>query len=572
MKRRYVILLLVILIFAAFLRLFSLTQNPEGFDQTEAAFAYNAFSVLRSGASEDGKFLPWVLVSIGDYKLAGYMYWQIPFIALFGLNEFSARFSTAVAGIISLFLVYYIVYELFKNKKLALLTCFFTSIAPWHLILSRMAYDPMIAFMFYLLSIASFMYWSKTKRLIGLLVSSVGLAWSMGTYYAVWVLFPFTILYFAVHLFKKHLGFKKKIFLAVVLFALPLFTLFTFLSITRGTRLQQDSTFQVTAQPLLEELIREDQHEFPLLVTRFFHNKLIFYPQIFLQQFFTNLSFDFLFLNGDKFDRRFWVPYQGVLYLWSAPFVFLGLLYFWKKETIPKNLLLWGIIGVVFLGSAFSEFGSESERTLFVVPVFCLLMSYSLLILEKEVRSRSLIISFVSLWFVGGLLFLNVSYFNHQYYYHANVHQAWGRNYGARLMLTKLEGLKSKYEKVVIPDSAYIYYYFYNQIDPHVAWTEAESRLDQTNYLGLQLRKQVGEYLTMPIACPLQGKLKTLYVCNGTKIPVNTRVLDTIYYRDRQPAFIFLEFLPERSTELPPQNVTYLDAQPIIAENDPAYW
>lgn len=579
------LLLLLILAFSFFIRIYQLRENPEGFDQTEAAFAYNAFSVLKSGHDEYGKMFPWVLVSIGDYKLAGYMYWQIPFIAVLGLSEFSARLSTLIAGMISLYLIYYLVRETLKNEKLALLTTFFTGIAPGHLILSRMAYDPMIAFMFYVLSLVFFLKWYRSKALWQLLVSSLAFCWSLGTYYAVWVILPFTVLFYWGYLFKMRKALNpSKLIIAFLILLLPLLTLGKFLAITGGERIGQDSTFQVHAQPLLEQQIREDQQSLPLLLTRALHNKLTFYPQLLLQNLSLNFSFDFLFLNGDKIDRRFWVPYHGILYLWSAPFLLLGVLSFWKDKALYKNLLVLSSIGIVFLGSAFSEFGSETERTLFAVPLLCLLLSYGLMVffqmvttfyknflqgfsfLRQSVFSRSVYL------FTGVLLLFNITYFNHQYYYHANVHEPWGRDYAVKDMLATVASLKSNYSAVLIPDNSYIFYYFYNLVDPAISVRETKEIHGERNYLGLGMRKKVGDYLTLPFNCPISGRLNALYVCRGTKVPQNSKILKVISYRDAQPAFIFLEFTASNSAEGLPANISYFsEKRPLLSEAD-GYW
>lgn len=571
MKTKFTVLLLLVLLFSFFIRTYLLTQNPEGFDQTEAAFGYNAYSILKSGRDEDGKFLPLVIVSIGDYKLAGYSYWQIPFIAVFGLNEFSTRLSTAIAGLISLILVYYIVYEWLKSRKLALLTVLFTSIAPWHLTLSRMAYDPMIALMFLLASVAFFIRFLKQGRLYLLLGSALTLSGAIITYYAVWVILPFMLVFYWLYANKKT-GKRVTVLYATLILLIPLLLFLKLLLVTQGTRLGQDSTFQVNAYPLLAEQIREDQRAIPLFATRVFHNKLIFYPQVFAQQFFTNLSFDFLFLRGDKMDRRFAVPYHGVLYLWTAPFLLIGVLYFWKNHSLSRSTLIFGAVVVVFLGSAFSEFGSETERTLFAAPIFSFLISYGLLITYRKLHKYNRqLATFTSGVFIL-LLTYNVAYFNHQYYWHANVHEPWGRDYGMKEMVSTVQSLEKNYKTVVVPDSTYIFFYFYNRVDPAVAWGESQSRLGTPNYLGLKTRAKVGNFLTMPIECPGSGKLNVLYVCRGTKIPKMSSVVKVIRYRDEQPAFTFLEFTPTESKKPPPKNINYLESSQILEEDSDRYW
>ena len=291
-----------------------------------------------------------------------------------------------------------------------------------------------------------------------------------------------------------------------------------------------------------------------------------------LKSLFTNLSFDFLFLNGDKIDRRFWVPYQGVLLLWSAPFVLLGMLYFWKHHSVYKNVLILGGIGLIFLGSSFSEFGSETERTLFAAPLFALLMSYGALTVFEKIKRYPLGVSIFCLVLFSLLLGVNSAYFNHQYFWHANVHEPWGRNYGMREMLSVLPEFAPRYRKIVIPDSAYIFYYFYQVTSPTQVQEEARIRLSQGNFLGLKLRKQVGEYLTMPISCPAQGQMNVLYVCQGTQIPRNSKIVKVIRFRDEQPAFIFLEFTPVASAEELPKFISFMDASGILNEDSENFW
>lgn len=151
---------------------------------------------------------------------------------------------------------------------------------------------------------------------------------------------------------------------------LPVFMMVKLLILTQGERLLQDSTYQVHAYPLLEKQIREDQLQFPRLMTRAFHNKLFFYPQTLLQNLSVNLSLDFLFLRGDKSDRRFYVPYHGVLYLFAFPFVILGMLYFWKHHSLPKNLLILSSIFIIFIGSFFPNSVPRQNGLFLPYPYF----------------------------------------------------------------------------------------------------------------------------------------------------------------------------------------------------------
>lgn len=567
-KLKFILLLVFVFLFG--IRMFKLTENPEGFDPTEAGFGYNAYSILKTGRDEYGKFMPLVLESVGDYKLAGYSYWQIPFIILFNLNEFSIRFSAVTAGVISLLLTYQIILEIFKKHKIALLTLFFTGISPWHIILSRMGYDPIVALMFYLLSILLFLKWYKKNKVFLFILSSLSLCLSVFTYYSVWIIAPFTLILYCYILFKnKHSTIKELIILSLILL-LPVITVLKLLIVTQGQRLSQDSTIQVKAQPLLEEQIREEKKDYAVLLTRLFHNKTTFYPMFILQNLSNNMSFDFLFLNGDKIDRRFYVPYSGVLYLITAPFLLLGILYFIKNYSAIKSFLIFGTILLVFIGSTFSEFGSETERTLFTDAIFCYLISYGLLIFYNWFYKYRLSPIFLMIICAGFVL--NISYFNHQYYWHANVHQPWGRNYGAKELVSTVSEIKNKYKSVVVPENTYIFFYFFNKTDPKIAQIDSLAKSNELNYLKHPYHKKIENYIAMPIECPAAGKLNVLYVCQGNAIPPNSNMLKIIRFRDNQPAFIFLEFTPHVSVKSPPLNINYMKKFGIINDNENKYW
>jgi hypothetical protein len=64
-------LLILIIFLAISLRFINLSTIPIGFNDDEAAFGYNAYSILKAGRDEWGRFLPFpVFESFGDWKLA----------------------------------------------------------------------------------------------------------------------------------------------------------------------------------------------------------------------------------------------------------------------------------------------------------------------------------------------------------------------------------------------------------------------------------------------------------------------------------------------------------------------
>src|SRR3989344_1420207 len=140
-KKIKLILLIVILVIGAVLRLWQLGAVPSSIDWDEASLGYNAYSIFETGKDEFGKTLPVVLRSFNDYKPALYTYLIIPSYKIFGLNEFSIRFPSAIMGILTLISVYFLVKKLFQKENIALLTTFLLAISPWHIQFSRIAFE-----------------------------------------------------------------------------------------------------------------------------------------------------------------------------------------------------------------------------------------------------------------------------------------------------------------------------------------------------------------------------------------------------------------------------------------------
>src|SRR3989338_7809781 len=93
------LILFFCLVISIFLHFYKINKVPPCINADEAAFAYNTYSLLKTGKDEYGNFLPLRFESFKDYKLPAYTYLSIPFIAIFGLNDFSARALNIVIGV-----------------------------------------------------------------------------------------------------------------------------------------------------------------------------------------------------------------------------------------------------------------------------------------------------------------------------------------------------------------------------------------------------------------------------------------------------------------------------------------
>src|SRR3989344_3499082 len=169
MKNRLIYLILgLIIVAAAFIRLYQIGSVPPSPDWDEVALGYNAYSIMLTGHDEYGKFMPIVLQSFDDYKPALYAYLIIPFIKIFDLSIISVRLPAIIFGVLAVFATYLLVKEILsiedkqgKSNKyketLALLSAAFLSISPWHLQFSRIAFESSVAASFNIFSALFFL-------------------------------------------------------------------------------------------------------------------------------------------------------------------------------------------------------------------------------------------------------------------------------------------------------------------------------------------------------------------------------------------------------------------------------
>src|SRR3989344_2922720 len=121
MKIRSLKLLFATCLIGAFLRLYDLKQIPNSLSADEAAFGYNAYSILKTGRDEFGHFLPLYFQSFDDYKNPVFGYVLIPFIAILGLNDWVIRLPSVLAGVAVVAGFFLLTRKLVRSSKTALL-------------------------------------------------------------------------------------------------------------------------------------------------------------------------------------------------------------------------------------------------------------------------------------------------------------------------------------------------------------------------------------------------------------------------------------------------------------------
>jgi 4-amino-4-deoxy-L-arabinose transferase-like glycosyltransferase len=139
-NRQWIILLLILLL-AAFLRLFKLGQSPPGLYQDEAAGAWNAYCLLKTGKDQVGASWPiYYMHGLGGKPTTLHVYALLPFQLIGGLNIFTTRLPAAVGGIFTVLLIYFVGKRLF-DTPVALAAAALLAIDPWQIQQSRWGHD-----------------------------------------------------------------------------------------------------------------------------------------------------------------------------------------------------------------------------------------------------------------------------------------------------------------------------------------------------------------------------------------------------------------------------------------------
>ncbi|MBI4991485.1 glycosyltransferase family 39 protein [Candidatus Gottesmanbacteria bacterium] len=488
------LLFILILIIAIALRLFKFGTNPPSLYWDEASLGYNAYLIATSGHDEHGEFLPLSrFIAFGDYKPPGYIYSTVPSILLFGLNEFSVRLPSLIAGFLMIVITYLLVKELFGNEILSLLSSFLLSISPWAIQFSRAAFEANLAAFFNLMGIYLFLIGRKKGWYI--IPSVIFFVLSFYTFNANRIIAPLLLLGL-VSLYFKDIWSNKKYFLisAVLALILLLPSLNYIRSRESRLRLQEVSIFNN-----LEPIKLSNQRiglDADVWWAKIIHNRRILFLSDFLKHYFDNFSGRFLFTHGDV-NPRLNAQEMGQLYVWELPFLLVGI--YWlikKKEKALPILSLWML--VVPIPAATARETPHALRILSILPTFQIITAYGLYQLVFNIKKK-----FLNSSTIGGalrfaqdhprgvlaaspsrsrlatpgrwpiiaaviclLLSVNIYYYLHNYYIHYPSNWSGEWQYGYKQMVAEVLRLADNYDQIFVTDALgrpYIYFAFYGK-------------------------------------------------------------------------------------------------------------
>jgi 4-amino-4-deoxy-L-arabinose transferase-like glycosyltransferase len=464
---KYQIILALIVLLACIIRIPLLSDYPNGFSADEAQQAYDAYSILKTGADEWGVFLPINPRGFGDYKPPLYTYLTVPFIGLLGLTKEAARLPAAILGVLTVIVIFHLTTLLFQDKKVGLSAALLLAISPWHIQASRSAFEGGIGVFLFLLGLVFFIKTGVLNHLIKLsnkyLIAAI-ISWGFAMYtYPSFRLFIVLFLSVIFFIYRKQFSLKNKIFtlLLTLVFILPIIVNFS----SSSARLSDvgllgkgniKSYFENrnTSLPQYQKIF---DNKFLYISGQFLDNYLSYYSPVY---YFTGGRPDFSYLN-----------FPGFPLFYSIEIIFLLIsVYFILQRRIKRFLIILVWLLLATIPAAITLGSMHVNRGIIMLPVITLLAGYGFKILI-DILARKLPVSFymITTFFVI-LLTLNFFYFSYFYFVKLPSKPPSSLRYGYENIFNEVFKRENNFDYILIDKTTFsepqIFVAFYGKLDP----------------------------------------------------------------------------------------------------------
>lgn len=461
MKNLKKYLIVAVLILAALVRVWKLGSIPPGLTPDEASLGYNAYSILKTGKDEYGKFLPIIFKSFGDYKPGLYVYLTVPSVAILGLNEFAVRFPSAVAGVVSVFLIYLIVKKMFLDSKLALVASFIAAINPWSVFFSRGAWEVNVALCLTLGGIYFFLRsLEKSKYIIpSLILFSLTLITYQGAKLSTGIVVLILLVLYWKDIFKLDL---KKAAIGLTLAAVVSIPIV--LSFFQGGTGRLD-VFSVFSYPrpkdYLQAFLDEGGEKVGSLDYYLYHPESLNFVRGILGRLFNHFSARFFLFEGDWGNPQHTSPYQGELLLGDVFLLSAGLVYLIRQKARRETLFVWLWLFASTLPSILSRDQVHAVRALNMTIPLIIILSFGAMEIMKFKKIWKILIAVL---YVASLV-----YYLDSYFVHLPKHDSEFWQYGYKQIVETVTPIEKNYKAVKVQQSfaqPYIYFLFFQKYDP----------------------------------------------------------------------------------------------------------
>ncbi len=367
----YKALIVLVLIIGVLVRGVLFWQYPLGINQDEASVVYDTYADLEYGFDRNGDHNPVYSVAWGSGHSSLYITFSKPFIALFGLNMFTARIVNVLFSCIALFAFYGILKRLL-SKKGALLGTLIFAVCPWHIMMARWALECNLFPNVFILATYFLVRGFENQKFY--IPSLFVYALSLYAYGTSYMIVPVFVVIMAIYLLMHKKITVKMLVLCAGVFIVTAIPIMLFMAVNMLGAPEMDFGFMSV----------------PKLISGRYNTTVTVLSGNFFQNVFANLKafFKIIFTQNDGLPWNAIKPY-GTIYMFSIPFMLTGFIcviadVIKKKKSFNPNVLVIAMIVSMFVLAILSDL--NINRANFPMVVITILTIYGAYFVLSKVR------------------------------------------------------------------------------------------------------------------------------------------------------------------------------------------
>lgn len=554
------LIFIIILVLAFLLRFWQLDNFPSSLNWDEVSHGYNAYSLIKSGQDQWSKSWPiFNFRAYGDYPTTLNMYLSIPFIYMFGLNNWTTRIVSALCGFGLVIVSYFLGQEIFKNKNKSLFLMFLVSISPWTFFPSRAVFQSTVAQLFF--SLGCLFLIKTIKKIKYLPLGVLFLSLSTYAYHNTKIVVPILIIvFFAIFLtkIKKNIITNKKILIISLLILLVLMIPQIINTLNKDAQARSRWVFAINPNTI--NIIENNRNNYlgNPLIAKLKYNRLTTLTQVVIKNYLGFINPKILFFNSTQ-NYQFNIPNTGVLYSICLPFFYFGLFILiiksikflpFFKGRCPKDggvslfLILWFFIGLAPAVITVGDFPIIRAMTILPLPqIFITIGLFKSLFIFKNKNIKNLIL----IIYISVLSYQSIVYLKNYFYdYQVKYSSSW--QYGYKQVVDYVKTNYHNYDQIIFTKKygePHEYILFYWPWDPISYLTD--SNLDWDYHAdwywvnSFDKFKFVNDWEIKQTTQNIAKNQKVLLITSPNNYNQGNQLIKTVNFLDNTPAFQILE-------------------------------
>lgn len=439
----------------------------------ERDITFTGYSLAKTAKDIYGNFLPLEFRNLDmPTPFLAFYYSALWWLLIPFKSVFFARLPYVLLSLSLLFLVYEVIVEMTKDRKVSLLTSLIFSFSPGVFHLTRLSLEIGLAMPLLLLAMLSYL---KEKKLLSYFFFML----TFFTYNGFRPVIPFILIYLEAYFLLSRRNLQKFIFQNVknILFFIVLFSLsFTLIDGHMMTSRQKDLVFLSydKIDPLV--VFRRNTAIGPIILKQLFNNKITSTLYYQIEVFVKGLDLRYLFLKGDD-AAIYATTFTGQFFLIGLPFYFLGLFFLGKKWD-RKYFYVLGIIPVALVSSLVNiDYVSIAIRSMptsvgYAFIIACgIYFSWSIVSKLRGSLKKSIILIFTSLFVI------ELTYFIYNYYFRRPITMSESFFESEKQIANYLMNHKNNY--IIYDDSPRNIYNTYLFLNPSVDIKDMQTKLSK---------------------------------------------------------------------------------------------